>query len=205
MANSSVRPSPRTVLAHAGAAHAARRVTPRSIPGTQRLPSPQHMPAEASPVTPCTSHITTVSWRGTQSGKHPSCSVHSEKKWFCAAGLPGLKFSLCIWSFWGGLAKDGAPHHRGEGGLWKGLSIPTSHTWLGTQQRPPSCTRKSNVMNKPQPHGCPFPEQGGQSPTAQLQTGAISAGVQASPSARQDPWQPSQGSVCRTDIPRDAV
>lgn len=76
MANSSVRPSPRAVPAHAGAAHAARRVTPwptaPTVTPTRRRAQPPH--ALARPPT--------VLWMGTQSGKRPGCSVHGGRRGF---------------------------------------------------------------------------------------------------------------------------
>lgn len=98
MANSSIRPSTRTVPAHAGAAHAARRVTPQPTPGTRCPPSPRHTAAQASPAAPCTSQAATVPRMGTQSGKQLSCSVHKGRRGFvpqepldqsspCASGL----------------------------------------------------------------------------------------------------------------------
>lgn len=90
---------------------------------------------------------------------------------------------------------------QGWGWVRGSSSIPTSHTWLGTL-RPPSCPRKSNGTSIPQSHSHPLPKSGGGSPAVQPQTGPISARVQASLSARQDPWQPSQGSLCAEPHPQ---
>lgn len=90
MANSSVCPSPRTVPAHAGAAHAARRVTPVlsqhvAPTGTPRQAQASHGTMDGDPLV--NSLRVLLSTRG------------YVQKGVCAMGYPGPKFSLCMWCF----------------------------------------------------------------------------------------------------------
>lgn len=124
MANSSVCPSPRTVPAHAGAAHAASGVSP--LPGRPWHTEPAVTPAQGSPGQPrvlCQPVPPAGPGPGTRGDKHAGCSARG-------GGRGSVPQELQDQSSAGasGLAMGKATCHRGEDGFEGSWSISVSHT-----------------------------------------------------------------------------